>query len=102
MSERQRRISDIIPSVEDDGPRESRRFALNADVHFLQPEGTTGVTLDANATGMRVIVDSPMEVGSRCIAVVALADGDETHERARVVWSERSPRGWVVGLEFAG
>ena len=102
MSERKRRISDIMPKVEDDGPRESRRFALNADVTFLQPANTTGVTLDANASGMRVVVDAPMEVGSRCIAVVQLADGGETHERAEVVWSERSARGWVVGLRFAG
>jgi hypothetical protein len=43
-----------------------------------------------------------MAVGSRCIAVVQLANGGETHERAEVVWTERSKRGWVVGLKFAG
>lgn len=102
MTERRRRISDIIPAVDDDGARHSRRFALNADVTFLQPANTTGVALDANNTGMRVVVDSPIEVGSRCIAVVQLADGGETHERAEVVWSERSSSGWVVGLKFAG
>ncbi len=101
MSERSRRISDIIPCVQDDGPRQTRRFALDADITFLQPANTLGVTVDANASGMRVIVDAPMKVGARCIARVQLADGAETHERVEVVWSQRSPRGWMVGLRFA-
>ena len=101
MEERRRRISDIIPRAQDDGPRASRRFALSADVTFLQPANTVGVALDANATGMRVVVDTPIAVGARCIAVVQLADGGETHERAKVIWTERSPQGWMIGLEFA-
>lgn len=100
MSERKRRISDIIPAVQGQGIA-GRNVALDADVRFLQPADTIGVAIDANATGMRVVVDNPIAVGSRCIAVVQLTDGDETHERARVVSSERSPRGWIVGLEFA-
>ncbi len=98
----QRRISDIIPRQTDDqGLRESKRFALNAEVTFLQPPNTQGVAIDANSTGMRVVVDAPIAVGSRCIAVVELADGAQTHERAEVVWAERSAQGWVVGLRFA-
>ena len=101
MTERGRRISDIIPKVDDEGARTSRRFALNADVTFLQPARMTGVALDASESGMRVVVDTPLEVGARCIAVVQLASGGETHERAEVIWSRRSPRGWIIGLRFA-
>ena len=100
--DKQRRISDIIPRVADDGARTSRRFALEASVTFLQPSRVTGVAIDANATGMRVALDSPLDVGIRCIAVVELADGGETHERAEVVWAEPKDDGWVVGLRFAG
>jgi hypothetical protein len=103
MGERQRRISDIIPKIEPElegeGER-ARRFVLNAEVRFLQPANMTGFALDASETGMRVVLDAPLAVGARCIAVVQLASGP-THERVEVVWTRRSPRGWEVGFKFA-
>jgi hypothetical protein len=102
MTERMRRISDIIPRIEADEQPEgqrARRFVLDAEVKFLQPARMTGFALDASETGMRVVLDAPLAVGSRCIAVVELASG-ATHERVEVVWSRRSARGWEVGLKF--
>jgi hypothetical protein len=96
---RPRRISDTIARVVDDqGSR--RRVPIRADVTFLQPAHATGVTLDADETGMRVLVDCALRPGDRCIAVVQLPDGEETHERATVLWARRSSHGWVAQLEF--
>ena len=73
---------------------------LEADIEFLHPTRMTGVTVDASDTGFRVIVDAPLEPGTRCVALVQLPSGEETHERATVVWSRRATQGWLVGLEF--
>lgn len=95
-----RRVSDTIPKVDDDGARSSRRIPMDADVRFLHPYTALGVIVDVNDTGMRVVVDEPLEEGDRCVAVVQLADGEETHERAEVVWVRRTTRGWMMGLRF--
>ena len=97
---RPRRISDTLPKVDDDGARSTRRIPVEADVRFLHPYTSIGVTVDANETGMRVVVDEPLHPGDRCVAVVQLADGEETHERAEVVWVRRTSRGWMMGLRF--
>jgi hypothetical protein len=95
-----RRISDIIPKVDDEvGERSSQRLSLNADVTFLHPPGLSGVALDASDSGMRVVLDQPIHPGERCIVLVHLQGGD-THERAKVVWLRRQREGWVCGLEF--
>ncbi|MEZ4443932.1 MAG: PilZ domain-containing protein [Polyangiaceae bacterium] len=100
---KQRRISDIIPKVVDDevGKRASGRVPFDADIRFLHPGDVTGVAVDASEGGLRVVTASRLEPGTRCIAVVQLADGEETHERMEVVWSHRSAEGWVAGLAFA-
>jgi len=97
---RRRRISDTIPKVEDDGVRSSRRLPVEADIEFLHPSHMTGVTIDASASGLRAIVDSRLEPGTRCVALVQLPSGEETHERVKVVWARRAAQGWLVGLEF--
>jgi PilZ domain len=97
---RRRRISDIIPKVTAE-EEPGRRVPLDAEVTFLQPAEMSGVAVDANEQGMSVETDGPLEPGTRCIAVVQLPDGEETHERLRVVWSRRSARGWITGLAFA-
>jgi hypothetical protein len=99
---RQKRISDTIPKVDDEGVRQSQRVPLTGTLSFLQPEGVTGEAVDANADGMRVVTDAPLRPGDKCIAVVQLASGDSTHERMEVIWSRRSARGWEAGLRFAG
>ena len=102
MSGRPKRISDTIPVVTDDGQRRTQRVPLNAAVTFLHPEGVHGQTIDANADGMRVVTDGPLKPGDRCVAIVHLETGDETHERLEVIWSRRGSRGWEAGLKFAG
>ena len=97
---RARRISDTIPAVRDLRRRRSRRVPLDADVTFLQPAETTGLTVDASPTGLRVIVNAEMRPGDKCVAVVQLPTGEEMHERARVVWTKRASSGWMTGLEF--
>ena len=101
MVPQRRRISDTLPKVEDDEVESETRFPIDADVVFLQPAGLTGVALEASRTGMRVVVDSPLELGQRCVAVVQLQTGEETHERAEVVAIERGQNGWVADLVFA-
>jgi hypothetical protein len=96
-----RRISDIIPKIDDDGQRGARRFRLNADIEFVSPANTSGIALEASHEGMRVLVDAPLAVGTRCIAVVQLQSGEKVHERAEVMWLRRSRRGWIAGLSFA-
>jgi hypothetical protein len=95
-----RRISDTLPKVEADD-EEEKHYPLDADITFLQPAGLTGVALEASRTGMRVVVDSPLELGQRCVAVVQLPTGEELHERAEVVALRRGPNGWVADLVFA-
>ena len=99
MVPQRRRISDTLPKVDD--VETETRFPIDADVVFLQPAGLTGVALEASRTGMRVVVDSPLELGQRCVAVVQLPSGEETHERAEVVAVERGQNGWIADLVFA-
>lgn len=96
-----RRISDIIPKVDDNGVRSSQRVPLDASVTFLQPEGITARAVDANHAGMRIVADEPLSPGQKCIALVRLASGDDLHERMEVVWTRRAEDGWEIGLEFA-
>jgi hypothetical protein len=98
-SVKRRRISDTIPKV--DGEQALPRVRLNAPITFLQPAETSGVAIDATHTSLRVVVDGPLEPGQRCVAIVQLSNGEETHERMQVLWSRRSTQGWVATLEFA-
>ena len=98
-SVRPRRISDTIARVVDEGGAR-KPVPIRAEVTFLQPTNATGVTLEADDTAMRVLIDRELKPGDRCIAVVQLADGEETHERATVLWVRRASNGWVAHLEF--
>jgi hypothetical protein len=98
---RKRRISEIIPKVEDPGVRESQRVPLAGQISFLHPRGVLGECVDANRDGLRVVTDGPLNPGDKCIAVVQLESGDETHERLEVMWSKRSAVGWEAGLKFS-
>jgi hypothetical protein len=102
--ERERRISDLIPKADDadeDGQRETKRIPLDADVTFIHPAEISGVALDASEGGLKVVTEKPLHPGTRCIALVQLPSGDETHERMEVVWTKRTTQGWVAGLSFS-
>lgn len=99
--QQRRRISDTLPKVDTEHELGTRSFPLDADIIFLQPAGLTGVALEASHMGMRVVTDSPLEPGQKCVAVVQLPSGEELHERAEVIWSRRGPNGWIAGLVFA-
>ena len=84
-----------------EGKREWRRVSFRAAVTVLHPRPAVGVTLDVSVSGMRIVVDTALCPGERCIVQVRLPEGGFTHERAHVVWSRLGPYGWEAGLRFA-
>lgn len=80
--------------------RQSRRWALDAEVDLLGPVRGTGLALNASVGGLRVAVDAAVPVGHLCTLRVRTAPDHETVEHARVVWARTQPDGYVLGLAF--
>jgi len=80
--------------------RRSRRFPLNAEVEVIEPVAAKGVTLNASAGGLRVVVDREIKTGTSCMLRVQFTAQRSSTEQARVVWSQELPDGWIIGLEF--
>jgi hypothetical protein len=88
------------PSSHHGARRRSRRFPLNAEVDVLEPVRASGVTLNASAGGLRIVVDQELKAGSVCELSVHFTAEKVSRETARVVWSRTMRDGWVLGLEF--
>ena len=80
--------------------RRSKRYRLNANVQFLSPVQTEGVTINMSEGGLRVVLPETIPDGQECLLEVWLTPRRFHTERARVVWSQEYVDGWVLGLEF--
>jgi hypothetical protein len=88
------------PSLHHGARRRSRRFPLNAEVDVIEPHSAEGVTLNASAGGIRIVVNEKLEPGSICLLEVHFTNERTSAEKARVVWAREMGDGWIVGLEF--
>ncbi len=80
--------------------RRSRRYPLNAEVEIVEPLSASGVTLNASAGGIRILIDREPPRGAECVLEVRFTTSRCSFERARVVWAREIADGWIVGLEF--
>jgi hypothetical protein len=100
------RLSSILPkggadvAVHRGARRRSRRWALDAEVDLLGPVRGAGLALNASVGGLRVAVDTGVQVGQVCTLRVRTAPDHHTVEHARVVWAKARPDGYVLGLQF--
>ena len=64
--------------------------------------GTTheGWALNVSGKGVRIILETSVELGAEYDLVVQDSAGEATSHRARVVWVQDEPDGVVAGLEF--
>lgn len=89
-------FSHPILSARDDR-RDRQRFPYPADVTV---DGAPAVGRDLSATGVSVFMAVP-QVGSVVDVTLPRADPDDQRAaRARVVRIDRTPKGYVVALEF--
>lgn len=90
-------FSNPILSARDDR-RDRQRFPYPADVTV---DGAPAIGRDLSATGVSVFMAIP-QIGVVVDVTLPRADPEDqrTTTRARVVRIDRTPRGYVVGLEF--
>ncbi len=88
------------PAVHRGSRRRARRYPLNAEVTVIEPVHTQGVTLNASAGGLRIVVDEPIPEGEGCLIELSFTEERRSCETAKVVWSQQHRDGWVIGLEF--
>ena len=81
--------------------RRGARRPLNADVRVVEPQEGSGVAINASDGGLRIAVDCALHPDDHVVMILS-DDGQDTVERARVVWSRELKDGWIVGLERVG
>lgn len=100
------RLSSMLPKGSADAAvhrgarRQSRRWALDAEVDLLGPVQGTGLAINASVGGLRVAADTGIPVGQVCTLRVRTAPNHQTVEHAKVVWTKAQPDGYLLGLEF--
>lgn len=80
--------------------RSSVRWPLDARILVVQPVSASGMAFNVSSGGIRVALNRELRVGMRCKLRIERNENNVTYERARVVWSQRKPDGFVYGLEF--
>lgn len=92
-----------VPSVDAHAMRRGGpRREVTERVHLVGPnlKNREGWALNISRGGVRVILEERVELGEEYEATIGIEDSAQLNRRARVVWVQEEPDGYIVGLEF--
>jgi len=80
--------------------RMAPREWMEAPLDVLGPHPGSGSVLDISSTGLRAAMNRHLHVGQRCLLRIFSKRNGEAFRWVRVVWSERTANGCLVGMQF--
>lgn len=93
------------PAVEGDSHAMRRggpRREVTERVHLLGGNLKTreGWALNVSRGGVRVILEERVELGEEYEVTIGIEEAASLNRKARVVWLQEEPDGFIVGMEF--